>query len=192
MSGTRAHWNQRYRDAPATAPSAAARVLTENAHLLPNAGCALDLACGLGGNALLLAERGLDTHAWDISPVAIARLADLSRQLGLAIHAEARDVETQPPSPAGFDVIVVSRFLSRPLADALVMALRPGGLLYYQTFTREKAVASGPNHPDHLLAPGELLRLFAGLRPVAYREEGLLGDLSRGFRNEALFVGHKS
>ncbi len=38
--------------------------------------------------------------------------------------------------PESFDVIVVSHLLDRTLAPALVAALRPGGLLYYQTSVR--------------------------------------------------------
>jgi tellurite methyltransferase len=37
-----------------------------------------------------------------------------------------------------FDVIVVSRFLDRTLSDAIIDALKPDGLLFYQTFTRDK------------------------------------------------------
>jgi 2-polyprenyl-3-methyl-5-hydroxy-6-metoxy-1,4-benzoquinol methylase len=33
---------------------------------------ALDLACGLGANALVLAKQGLTTEAWDISAIFIA------------------------------------------------------------------------------------------------------------------------
>lgn len=191
MNEVRARWERIHAAAAEAGPPEAARVLAENAHLLPTTGRALDLASGPGGNALLLARVGLETHAWDIAPTAIARLERQAAALGLTIQAATRDVEAAPPPPGGFDVIVVSRFLSRPLAGALIAALRPGGLLYYQTFTREKAFAGGPSNPDYLLAPGELLRMFSALRPVTYREEGWLGDVRRGFRNQALFVGLK-
>jgi SAM-dependent methyltransferase len=191
VNEVRARWERIHAAAAEAGPPEAARVLAENAHLLPTTGRALDLASGPGGNALLLARVGLETHAWDIAPTAIARLERQAAALGLTIQAATRDVEAAPPPPGGFDVIVVSRFLSRPLAGALIAALRPGGLLYYQTFTREKAFAGGPSNPDYLLAPGELLRMFSALRPVTYREEGWLGDVRRGFRNQALFVGLK-
>jgi len=45
--------------------------LTQNQHLLPSQGTALDLACGQGGNSQLLAKAGLDVLAWDSSAVAI-------------------------------------------------------------------------------------------------------------------------
>ncbi len=179
-------WDARYRAAGA---AKAVEVLAENRHLLPAAGEALDLACGLGGNALLLARHGLRTTAWDLSPVAIGRLARAAADLPLS--AEVRDVLAAPPAAESFDVIVVSRFLERDLCPALMAALRPGGLLFYQTFTRDKAIPGGPSNPAFLLAENELLRLFAGLRLRVYREEGRLGDVTRGLRNEALLVAQR-
>jgi tellurite methyltransferase len=46
----------------------------------------------------------------------------------------------------------------------------------------------GPGNPLFRLAPNELLRLFPGLRVIAYREEGLFGDSAQGLRNEAWLV----
>ena len=120
-------------------------MLNENQHLLPEHGCALDLACGLGANALVLARRGLDTYAWDSAEATIARLQKLTA--GLPLHPEVRDVVRHPPEPRRFNVIVASRFLDRSLASHLAAALRPGGLLFYQTFTRARVDASGPATP---------------------------------------------
>jgi len=183
-------WDRRYREGGTEAP-APARVLVDNGHLLPSAGRALDLACGLGGNALWLAERGLEVSAWDVSPVAIERLAARAGRLGLVIDAEVRDVCDQPPAPASFDVIVVAHFLARSLAPRLVRALRPGGLLFYETFTRERVGEGGPSNPDFLLGPNELLGLFRPLHVLAYREEGRAGDTDRGFRDKAWLVAQK-
>ncbi|MFO8154188.1 class I SAM-dependent methyltransferase [Thioalkalivibrio sp.] len=180
-------WNQRYAEADAAAATPCA-VLQQFAHLLPPNGAALDLACGLGGNASLLAGRGLVTRAWDLSPVAIERLREHAEEHGLPIRAEVRDVETQPPAPDAFDVIAVSYFLERSLAPALAAALRPGGLLFYQTWTREAVDDRGPGNPDFRLAPNELLDLFPDLRLLAYREEGLFGNPAEGLRNEAWLV----
>jgi 2-polyprenyl-3-methyl-5-hydroxy-6-metoxy-1,4-benzoquinol methylase len=186
---TRQKWNARYQDiAGVPLP---AQVLGENRHLLPTAGRALDLACGLGGNALLLAEHGLDTWAWDIADVAIQRLQQTAQQRGLAIRAEVRDVVALPPPPESFDVLVVSRFLERELAPTLLQALRPHGLLFYQTLTHYAAQAGRPRNPAYLLAPQELLRLFRPLHLLVYREDGQVGDKTRGLRQEAMLVGQK-
>jgi len=184
-------WDRIYREAPGGDVPAAA-VLRDNRHLLPPRGTALDLACGRGGNALLLAAAGLDTHAWDLSAVAVERLSAEAGRRGLVIHAVQRDVSEAPPAPETFDVITVSRFLDRRLCRALAEALRSGGLLFYQTFTEDKDPAVGPKNPDYILQRGELLTLFAGLRPVVYREEQRIGDLEQGFRNEAMLVACKN
>ncbi len=181
-------WDARYRDTAETPP---ARVLIENAHLLPPRGRALDLACGLGANALVLAGRGLETFAWDSSAVAIERLRDLARVRGVRVHASVRDVVKQPPAPRDFDVIIVSHFLDRSLTGHLIAALRPHGLLYYQTFTRTRIGDEGPRNPAYLLEDGELLTLFAPLQPLVYREEGLVGDTGSGFRGQAMLVARK-
>lgn len=181
-------WDERYRAAGGAKP---ARVLTENLHLLPRTGQALDLACGLGANALLLARQGLETFAWDSSAVAIERLQQASAAAGVSVHAEVRDVVAQPPEPERFDVIVVVHFLERGLAPALIAALRPRGLLFYQTFTAVRVSGSGPRNPDYLLNENELFALFARLQLLVYREEGRVGDLTCGLRDEALLVGCK-
>lgn len=187
---SRESWDQRYRDAITVQPPAL--VLSAHLHLLPPVGQALDLACGLGANALLLARRGLSTWAWDISPVAIARLEEAAGREGLVVHSEVRDVMARPPEPERFEVIVVSRFLERSLAPALQAALRPGGLLFYQTFTKLRVTTDrGPRNPDFLLDDNELLHLFGSLKVRVYREEALVGELGQGFRNEALLVAQR-
>ena len=185
----REKWDARYRETQRIPPPA--RVLAENLHLLPPEGRALDLACGLGENALLLARQGLRVTAWDLSPEAIEHLAHQAASEGLAVTAAVRDVQARPPGAASVDVMVVAHFLDRSLAPALADALRPGGLLFYQTFTQEAISDCGPENPQFRLAPNELLRLFPGLLVRVYREEGRVGDLSRGTRDLALLVAQR-
>ena len=183
-------WNQRYAQID-DAPQAAA-VLQQNHHLLPRTGVALDLACGLGGNALLLARHGLHCSAWDVSNVAVEKLRKVADLHGLSVEAQVRDVVHRPPAPRSFDVIVVSRFLHRPLVPFIVDALKPCGLVFYQTFIQDKPVDIGPSNPDYLLAENELLRLFSGMRILLYREEGQVGNTGAGFRGEALLVAQNA
>jgi len=65
-------WNNRYQTTAHKPPPC--QVLAAYTHLLPSSGTALDLACGLGANALLLARHGLDTYAWDYAQTALERL----------------------------------------------------------------------------------------------------------------------
>jgi tellurite methyltransferase len=192
MTDPRQKGDERYRQNEVTPSSSdAAMVLTQNAHLLPATGSALDLACGLGANALFMAQRGLSVSAWDLSPVAIDKLQQVAAQQDLSLQLEVHDVVSQPPQPAQFDVIVVTRFLERQLVSPLMEALKLGGLLFYQTFITDKVSDRGPDRCAYRLARNELLTLFAELRILVYREEGLVGDIQQGFRDEALLVGQK-
>ena len=187
---TRHKWDAIYGKADKVS-GAPARVLVENHHLLPSQGRALEVACGRGRNALFLAAQGLETWAWDISKVAIEALADEAKRQGYQIHAEARDIMEQPPEAGDFDVIVVSHFLERGLVQLLRQALRPEGLLFYQTFTRTRVTERGPSNPEFRLRDNELLHLCDGMRILVYREEGLVGNLEQGFRDLALVVAQK-
>ncbi|MDD2815642.1 MAG: methyltransferase domain-containing protein [Thiotrichaceae bacterium] len=180
-------WNQRYQSN--TVLPTACFSLQKYAYLLPKTGKALDLACGLGGNALFLAQLGLECSAWDFSAQGITQLQQLAQDLALSLNTEVRDVVLNPPAVNSFDVIVVSHFLDRDLAVPLKNALTKGGILIYQTFSHEAVdLDSPPRNPAYRLAAGELLRLFSGLKVIIYHEEGNLGDSSQGFRNQALLI----
>jgi len=186
---TQEKWDSRYREAGL--PGAPATVLLQNMHLLPRHGTALDLACGLGANSLLLAEHGLETHSWDISPVAVEKLRAIALERKLPIIAEVKDAMQDSLPPAQFDVVVVAHYLERALTQDIINALKVGGLLFYQTFTRTAVGAEGPQKAEWRLADGELLTMFAPLRPLVYREEGHIGDTAQGFRDKALLVAVK-
>ncbi len=183
-------WDAKYRLADVVMAEPA-RVLYENKHLLPGWGEALDMACGLGANAVLLAQQGLQVHAWDSSAVALEKLNQYSADKQLAISTELRDVVQYPPSANYLDVIVVSNFLERTVCPAIIKALRPQGLVFYQTWTRHKVAAVGPSNPDYLLDDNELLQIFQGLKIRVYREESLSGDKDNGWRNQAMLVAQR-
>ena len=98
-----------------------------------------------------------------------------------------RDVVACPPAPDSFDAIVVARFLERALCPAIAAALRPGGVLFYQTFT------AGLANPDYLLGPNELLALFPTLAVCSYREPspvGVGGESERAGESRDGATGH--
>lgn len=183
-----AKWDAIYQKNDVSLP---ADVLVVNSFLLPKEGCALDLASGLGANALFLAEKGLDVHAWDISSVALNILKQNALQKKLRVSVKQLFIQPEVLPKNTFDVIVLSRFLDRSLCNAIMEGLKPDGLLFYQTYVRDKVALNGPRNPDFLLARNELLQLFKSLTLVVYRENSLVGCLQCGERNEALFVGQK-
>ncbi len=190
MSSTKSplkKWNEAYKDADISSAKPA-QVLSENVHLLPERGHALDLACGRAGNAIFLAEQGFHVDAVDISPNVLESLESFVKQQSLSISCECRDIETKGLSDRKYDVIVVSYFLNRELFPQIIKALKPNGLLFYETWSQEKVDNSGPSNPDFRLQAGELLDLSQTLRPLFYREEGDQGESSKGSRNIAMLV----
>ena len=70
-------------------------------------------------------------------------------------------------------MIVVSYFLERDLFPALIKALRPEGLLFYQTFTQKHFSDSGPGNPEYRLQAKELMELLSDLQVIEYHENDL-------------------
>jgi SAM-dependent methyltransferase len=79
---------------------------------------------------------------------------------------------TAAPLPrSAFDLIVVTRYLQRDLFPTLREALKPGGVLVYETFTvRQRERGSGPTSAAYLLEEGELAGYFSGFDVVFYEE----------------------
>ena len=184
-------WNQIYSTEDETKVQPA-QVLCEYKYLLPSTGIALDLACGLGGNAIFLAQHGLTTHAWDISEQAIQKLEQycVCNKIDLVTTA-VRDVCEQPPTDNSFDVICVSFFLERNITKNIVSALKPNGLLYYQTFVHEQVSEHGPRNPKYRLSENELLNMFSSLHILSYQELGAVGNVKQGIRDSAWVVAQK-
>ena len=147
------------------------------AHLAPPGASVLDVACGLGRHARWFAARGHAVTAIDRSAPALAGLAALPG--GSAVRTVEADIEGDPwplQGPDGvqrFGVVVVTRYLWRPLWPQLLASVAPGGLLIYETFSSSHASIGRPSRPEFLLRHGELLQACAALRIVAY-EDGFL------------------
>ncbi len=170
----RARWNQRYAQRGVQAFQAAPAVwLLEHRSLLLGAGGrrALDVACGNGRHAGYLAALGFEVDAVDISEVAIEALRAAAAGQGLAVHPIRVDLEQSELPQARYDVIVQINYLQRSLFGALTQALKPGGLLILETFTRAVSEAPGDGlDPRFLLEPGELLSAFSDLEILDHRE----------------------
>lgn len=136
----------------------------------------LDLACGPGRHALAAGRARLATVALDRNADFLARLARSARRDALPVSCLRFDLEAglaPPLRDAACGAVIVFRYLHRPLAPFVARLLAPGGVLLYETFTREqRSLGTGPRNPAFLLEPGELPRLFPGLETIAY-DEGL-------------------
>ncbi len=183
------HWDKRYQEG--TKESSVCLLLNEYGYLLPNKGQALDLACGLAGNAFYMADKGLQVHAVDVSQVAIDHVNEKAKNAGSSVEGIVRDIEAKGLVDCQYDVIVVSYFLNRRLMPQVIQHLKHGGLLFYQTWSKEKVAEAGPRNADYLLDKGELLGFCEGMDILHYHEEGRVGDIRKGFRNQAKIIAQQ-
>jgi tellurite methyltransferase len=153
-------------------------LLRDYAKLLTG-GTAVDLACGLGQNSLWLARHGYQVLALDLSEVALRRglKAAVTQQLAACISFVQQDLDVWRPPPASCDLIVVFRFLDRRLFPYLRAALRPGGLIFYQTLHQGARRRMPQANPAFLLAPGELVTHFAGWTLIHAQEDASHSEL---------------
>jgi tellurite methyltransferase len=163
LSGGLSHWTgpREFGAGPVRGPSS---WLLDNADLLPQGGSVLDVASGRGRHALLLAGAGFEVRAIDRDADALTFLRATAARLSLRIDTAVVDLETDPPPDlpvAAFDVVMVFNYLHRPLIPALKEAVKPGGLIFYETFTTRQAERGHPRNPAFLLRDGELAELVA-------------------------------
>jgi SAM-dependent methyltransferase len=134
--------------------------------LIRRGGRVLDLAAGSGRHTRLLLQSGFAVCAVDRDISALLPLA------GTSCEVRQVDLETGDASPlgTGYDAVVVTNYLHRPLLPAIAQALVPGGVLIYETFARGNEQFGRPHNADFLLRPGELLHAFAMLTVVAFEQ----------------------
>lgn len=168
MSASRGEWESRYGAAHpvARAPSA---FLVEVIGTLP-VGRALDLACGDGRQALLLARHGFRVDAVDFARAGLERLAAAARLEALPVRPVQADLEVLPLAVGRYDVVVNVRYLQRALFAAIKHAVRPGGTVVFETFLRDQQQLGHPRNPAFLLERGELAERFRDFTLLTYRE----------------------
>ncbi|MBL8471130.1 MAG: class I SAM-dependent methyltransferase [Rhodocyclaceae bacterium] len=129
----------------------------------------LDVACGSGRHARLLAACGLRVEAVDRDAGALAILAGEG-----GITTRLTDLEGKPWPYGGrsFAGIVVTNYLHRPLLSHLLGALAPGGILIYETFMAGNEKFGRPSNPDFLLREHELFEWVTSWGSVIAFEQG--------------------
>jgi len=153
--------------------------LVHYAHLLIP-GRALYPACGLGANALFLAEQGYEVDATDVSFAALSRLQDEAARRGLHVRTFVADLDYYPFPQGRYDLALVFYFFSPALIPSIKATLKCGGMIVYSTYNyRHTSVKPGFN-PDYLTPPGGLSSCFSDFDIlVSEPEAGEHGNLSR-------------
>ncbi|HTW86685.1 MAG TPA: class I SAM-dependent methyltransferase [Candidatus Binataceae bacterium] len=150
-------------------PGASEPFFNEMLPLLPR-GLALDVGAATGRHSLALARAGLKVVAIDHSAVALETLGRAARAERLCIWPIVAEFEDFPIPANKFDLVVNINFLDRTLTPALKRALRPGGMLLFDTFLIDQATLGHPRNRDFMLAHYELRALLEGLTLLRYQE----------------------
>jgi len=103
--------------------------------------------------------------------------ADLEQPTPMSAPSGSAATLSQPPWPLGarqFNAIVVTNYLWRPLFTSILGALKPNGVLIYETFAQGHQSFGRPSRAEFLLNPGELIQICTNLQIVAYEQVLLL------------------
>ena len=158
--------------------------------LAAGGGRALDLGCGVGRHALVLAELGFATSAIDGSEAGIRHVKQAADAAGLALDARIGSMTDLPFADAAFDYVLAynviyhgdGEVVRRTIAE-IRRVLRPEGI-YQGTMLAKENVHYGQGaeiapdtfvldgvtdkaHPHFYCDAAELRALFAGFRILA-------------------------
>lgn len=139
-------------------------------------GPVVDVACGVGRHVRAAAAAcdalcvGMDRRSDALTALCTAPRDPTPGRLA-AVRTDLEAGHGAPLAPASCGALLVFRYLWRPLVPQLAEALRPGGLLLYETFTEsQRDLPYGPGNQEFLLRPGELIELFPTLSVLEHHE----------------------
>jgi SAM-dependent methyltransferase len=129
----RHQWDTRYAGEELVWTSTPNQFLVSELVGLP-VGCAVDLACGEGRNAVWLAEQGWRATGVDFSPVGLAKGKQLAESRNVDVQWVESAVKEWSPPLQGFDLVVVFYLqLAQPQRSAALKvaaaAVAPGGTM---------------------------------------------------------------
>jgi len=156
----------------------------------------LDLACGKGRNGLFLVSHNVpvlfadnnEAHLQSIVPAVELIVSRAKKSACWLVDFEAEVSEGKNPLIGkSFDAVIVFNYLYRPLFPFIREAIRPGGLIVYETFTVDQKRFGRPSNPDFLLEQDELAQAFAGWELIRSFE----GEVSSPERAIARLIARK-
>lgn len=178
QNSIKSQWNSKYAEKKIdSGVMPAAALVGAKEELLARHGRVLDLACGEGKNAVYLSKLGFQVEGVDISLVGLQHAKMLAATKGVQLDVWVADLADYPLPVNRYDVLININFLMRKILKPIDQALKPGGLLIFQTYTREdrKFEMDRHDHPEYYLYPRELLDFFPEYR-IWYYYEGPWGE----------------
>ena len=165
MEKDRERWNRRYSEEeyPWKTPSK----IVQDFYHLSKKGKALDIACGIGRNAIFLYDKGFDVDAVDISDVALSQI----KKKRPGINTIQADLDFYDIEQNRYDLIININYLNRRLIPQIKEGLKKGGVVIFETFTlKEEKGYMKPENRDYLLRSNELIHFFIDMYVVFYQE----------------------
>ena len=170
LSDVRSAWDRAYARQDYIFGKKPVEFLRKNIHLLPK-GRALDIAMGEGRNAVFLAKKGFLVEGVDISHVGLRKAQMLAAENGVKIRTVNADLSTYKIKKNAYDVIANFYYYQKDLFDKIKAGLRPGGIVIYESYTKEHQKISKTDWLEkHLLKKGELREAFSDLEILHYSE----------------------
>ncbi len=159
LKSDREKWDLRYSREARGIPEPDEFLVSNSSFL--TSGIALDLACGLGGNSVFLANRGYSVHALDVSSEAIFGLHEKARIEGLSIYPLVADVDCFQLPKSFYDLIIVFYFFAKDLMPDIMAAVKKGGLLFYATYNQRHRSVNPTFNPDYLVSADGFVQYFS-------------------------------
>jgi SAM-dependent methyltransferase len=180
MDDDAARWNARYDGMEANEPL---RPIGLDALTVPAGGLCLDVACGLGAQAVWAALNGFDVIAIDASPVAVDATQRFARMHGVEdlVDARVHDLGLGLPSDVEGEcaLVICQKFHDPKLYPELIGALIDDGVLVV-TVLSEVGLLGEPG--TFHARPGDLVLAFRDLAVeiISHREaDGLATIVAR-------------
>jgi 2-polyprenyl-3-methyl-5-hydroxy-6-metoxy-1,4-benzoquinol methylase len=162
MQSDKERWNTRYKEKPFRDY---VEPIVEKYINQANKGYALDIACGQGRNTHFLADNGFEVDAVDLSDYALSQIKDDPK-----IHKIEVDLDLYNLEKNKYDLIVNINYLNRRFYHQIQEALKPDGVVIFETFIIAHGDFNNPQNPEYLLRSNELLHAFIGMEIIYYEE----------------------
>jgi 2-polyprenyl-3-methyl-5-hydroxy-6-metoxy-1,4-benzoquinol methylase len=137
-------------------------------------GKVLDIACGEGRNSIFLASEGFEVTGIDISEAGLEKASSWMERENLRIDFRREDLEKYEITET-YDLIINFNFLLRDLIPKEVAALRPGGVIVFDSILDSPYVPT-THKKEFLLRPGELYSIFSAFPGKIFFPEERLHD----------------